>query len=425
MAYTLISMVGTGMYRTQGNSEGYLETDYYFDVNTHFKTRLFMEAMLQWKAKQIDQIILLGTDTSSWDCLVDKENDERDETIELWDSLFDQCESKQKGVLPSGVSRGNLDRLEAYLTERFGKEVKIRMHSHTIDDSSSKELFDCYMDATALVKAGNDILFDITHGFRSMPVLLYQSLQYSAGQHEGHSIEIIYGELDSNDRSRAKARNLSSYWRYSELTKAMHLFSSKLDGFRLAELIAKDWEKGSKAIKKLSEIVQTNFALQIFDVARQVRNALAVYPVDAPAWLGKVKAELETIASIIDEVDKATSLLRYSEYLYARKLNVQAVITLQVAVETAVVMKYGSEDKLGDYDWWQSNGKEILRQMKGENWKEMGNPLKNLERFRNQVAHGGGMDSYTKAYPQAANIPAIYENGRRGVKQLLTLLAGD
>lgn len=253
--------------------------------------------------------------------------------------------------------------------------------------------------------------------------MVYQALQFSfGGTQSRRNVELVYGEFVATEKV-SKVRNLHKYWEFAQAADALDLFSSKLDGFRLAELVMKDWEKGGKAIKKLSEIVQTNFALQIFDVARQIRNALDAYPEDASAWMGKVKAELETIASIIDEADKATSLLRYSEYLYAHKLNVQAIITLQVAVEAAIVTKNASEDKLGDYDWWQSNGKEILRQMKGENWKQMGNPLKNLERFRNQVAHGGGMDSYTKAFPQAANIPAIYESGRRGVKQLLAILA--
>ncbi len=422
MAYTLISMIGTGMYKTQSNFEGYLETDYYFDNNVHFKTRLFMQALLECKYRDINQIILLGTDTSSWDSLIDKDNDEREETLELWDSLFDQCETKEKGMQASGVKRENLDRLEAYLTERFGMEVGIRIHSHTVDDSSSEELFGCYMEATELVKDGNDVLFDITHGFRSMPVLLYQSLQYTAGQQDGHSIEIVYGELDLNERSRGTARNLSSYWHYSELTKALYLFNSKLDGFKLAQLIMQDWEKGAKVIKNLSELVQTNFSLQIFEAAKQIKNALSAYPENAPVWLRKVKDALEAIASLINEEEKAKSLYRYSEYLYNHKLNVQAVITLQVAVEAAMVEKYASPDKLGDYDWWQSEGKKTLSRMKGDNWKELGKPLGNLESFRNQVAHGGGKNRLA-GYPQAANIPSIYESGRRGVKKLLDLIA--
>ena len=421
MAYTLISMIGTGMYKTEENFEGYKETDYFFNNEKHFKTRLFMQAVLECNDKPINQIILLGTNTSSWDCLIDKDNDEREETISLWDSLFDQCESKEKGIRPLGISEENRGKLEAYLSERFGIQVLIRLHTDKIDDNTAKELFECYAEVTEIANKDNDILFDITHGFRSMPVLLYQSLQYSLSLSNDRDVEIIYGELDLIDKAKGYARSLSSYWNYSELSSALKIFENKLDGFKLADLIAKDWEKVSKTIKRFSEIVQTNFALQIFDVARQMKNALASYPQNAPSWLNKVKEVLESICTFVDEKNKAKSLYRYSEFLYAHKLNVQAIITLQIAVEVSIVSKYGEEKNLGDYDWWQNTGRSKLNGIKDDNWKELGNPLTNLEAFRNQIAHGGGQNR-DGGYPNANNIPNIYKSGQRGVETLLKYL---
>ena len=410
MAYTLISMIGTG--KAPGNPNGYVETDYDFGNGKHFTTRLFMQAVLQSR-KDIDQIILLGTDTSSWESLVDV-NDGNKETENLWYSLAEKTEGKDKDIL---------GKLSEYLTKRFNQEVIIDFHTHKVDDSTSEELFNCYTGITKRVKSNNNILFDITHGFRSMPILLYQSLQYSLSKACNRDVEIIYGELDhsDNDKSIQKgyARSLSSYWNYSEFSNALDVFESKLDGFRLAELISSTWEKGSKAIKRLSEIVQTNFALQIFDVARQIKNALDVYPENAPNYLLRVKEMLNSIVKLIDESNKALSLVSYSEFLYHKKLNVQAVITLQIAVEAAIVAKYGKEeDCLGDYDWWQDYGRKQLYDLKGNNWKAIGSPLKNLESVRNQIAHGGYKNSETGGFPNAANIPNIYESGKRGVENL-------
>ena len=118
MAYTLISFIGTGN-KTEKSPIGYNETNYRFPDGQSFKTRYFMQAVLKVK-DNIDQLILLGTDTSSWDYLVDAENDERNETVSLWSDLYDQCESKEKGGVPIGITQGNLERLEKYLTERFG-----------------------------------------------------------------------------------------------------------------------------------------------------------------------------------------------------------------------------------------------------------------------------------------------------------------
>ena len=421
MPYTLISMIGTGMYKSSKGSETYAETEYLFDGGKHFKTRLFMQALLECKYKDINQIILLGTDTSSWDCLVDKDKDERDETIELWSDLVDQCESKESGIQPKGVTRENLDRLQKYLSERFSMEVLIKEHTHLVDNNTSKDLFDCYTSVAKQVRKENDILFDITHGFRSMPVLLYQSLQYSLSKSTSHSVNIVYGELDLIDRSKAYVRNLSEYWTYSELSIALSVFKNKLDGFKLAELIEPYWSAGSKAIRRLSEIVQTNFALQITEVARQIKNSLDQYPESAPAWMEQIKFPMEEICKLIDKNSTAKTLYNYSIFLYAHKLNVQAVITLQVAVESAIVEKYGSSDRLGDYDWWQEYGKGFLNNLKKKDWKNLGNLLNNLEWFRNQIAHGGGK-SKTEDYPKIANIPNIYESGKRGIENLFNEL---
>lgn len=421
MPYTLISMIGTGMYKNSKDFEGYTETDYTFDGGRHFKTRLFMQALLECKYKDINQIILLGTDTSSWDCLVDKDNDERDETIGLWSDLFDQCESKEKGIQPKGVTRKNLDRLQKYLSERFSMEVLIKEHTHLVDNDTSKDLFDCYTSVAKQVQKENDILFDITHGFRSMPVLLYQSLQYSLSKTSNHSVNIVYGELDLTDKSKAYVRDLSEYWTYTELSNALNVFKNKLDGFKLAELVEPYWSAGGKAIKRLSEIVQTNFALQIEEVSRQLKNALDRYPDDAPGWLSQIRPVMEDICKIIDEKSMSKTLYNYSIFLYEHHLNVQAVITLQVAVESAIVEKYASSERLGDYDWWSDYGRDHLKKLKEKDNKNLRSPLNNLERFRNQIAHGGGK-SKSSDFPHAANIPNIYESGKRGVENLFKKL---
>lgn len=422
MSYTLISMVGTGMYKSDKNFEGYLETDYTLGEDMHFKSRLFMQALIECKYKDINQLVLLGTDTSSWDALVDKDNDERDETIELWSDLFDQCESKERGVFPVGVSRENLDKLETYLSGRFGINVVIRTHTHKIDGDAVEELFSCYTDVTSIVKKDNDILFDITHGFRSMPVLLYQSLQYSLSQTTNRSVEIVYGELDMHDRKKGYARNLSKYWHYSELSIALNVFNTKLDGFKLAELINPYWSAGSKAIKRFSEIVQTNFALQIADVAKQLKNALAQCNENVPSWLIKeVNPILKEVCALVDENSMAKTLYNYSKFLYDHHLHVQAVITLQVAVETSIVEKFGTEANIGDYEWWQKEGKDHLYNLKGGSWKELCKPLTNIEVFRNQIAHGGGKNKEGN-FPMAANIPNIYKSGIRGIENLFAAL---
>lgn len=421
MSYTLISIVGTGMYKTRDNYEGYEETEYIFDDNKKFKTRLFLQSILECEYREIDQIILVGTKTSSWDALVDKDKDNRNETIELWMRLFDECEQVEKGKKIIGISDENICDLEKYLTERFSIPTKIKVHTQNINDESVIDLFECYTDINNILKKDNDVLFDITHGFRSMPVLLYQSLQYSISKDNNKKVELVYGELDLLDRKKGYVRNLSKYWDLSELSDAIQLFESKLDGFRLAELIKKDWEKGSKAIKSLSDIAQTNFALQFTDVSKQIKNALKFYPESAPSWLSKIKKSLESMDKLVIDNNVPRTLLNYAKYLYDRNLNTQAIITLQITVESSVAIKNGRNvDELGDYDWWQNYGKNYLRNSKNQNWKDL-KDLQTLEKIRNQIAHGGGKDKLN-GKPSASNLPNIFKKSFSCVEKLLEIL---
>ena len=114
-------------------------------------------------------------------------------------------------------------------------------------------------------------------------------------------------------------------------------------------------------------------------------------------------------------------MYEFSNFLYEHKLNIQAVICLQVAVETVICEKFESENYIGDYVWWQETGKKYLQKIKNKNFKNISEPLWNLECFRNQVAHGGARNKDGN-FPNAANIPSIYASGLRGVKNLFEYL---
>lgn len=399
MKTTLISFVGTGMYK-----DGYRQTDYVFPDGKKIGTHIFLNALLSAKYRNFSKIILAGTVTSGWDMLVDVDDS-------LWEKVL---EAKENG----GVSATLLKEVEKYLSEKLNLPVIIKCHTDKIDDDSSEEIFDLYSSIVPEITDEN-ILLDITHSFRSMPVLLYQALQFSVSQNPKiRNVEIVYGEYKPEEKI-SYVRDLSSYWKYSQVSDALNVFEQKLDGFRFANLIQDEWEAGSKAIRRISEIIQSNFCLQIAEAARQARNALKKYPENAPAWLSKVRNALEKILGTLGSEDLPLSetLLNFSKFLRARNLNVQAVICLQVAVESRICEGENLAEKIGDYDWWQQNGRKILNDIKGGDWKEIGNPLTNLEIFRNQIAHGGGRNKEGN-FPNAANIPNIYESGRRGAENL-------
>ncbi len=400
MAYTLISSVGTGMYK-----EGYRKTVYCFASGEKIETHIFLDALLKNKYRDISKIILVGTVTSGWDMLIDIED-------ELWLKV---CEAKENNTINQSI----ISEIESYLSNKLDIPVVIKYHTDKIENETSEEIFNLYSSIIPEITDEN-ILFDITHGFRSMPILLYQALQFSISQNPKiKNVELVYGEYIES-KKESHVRDLSNYWRYSQISDALNVFKTKLDGYKLAELIEDEWLEGSKAIKRLSDIVQTNFSLQIIEVSKQIKNALKKYPTNAPTWLVDVKLFLEEILNCVTSDFLYKSLKNYAEFLFERKLNVQAIITLQVAVETYIAETNNCEDMIGNYDWWQRDGRSILNEIKKNDWKNIGNPLTNLEVFRNQIAHGGGTNRDGN-FPQASNIPSIYKSGLRGIENLINV----
>ncbi len=397
--YTLITSLGTG-----GNTDGkgYRTTKYVFPDKKECETNIFLKAILKTGYKEISKIILVGTKTSGWDMLAE-------DNEELWNKVY---EAREK----NSITEELLNELQDYLSQEIKIPVIIKCHTDKIDSDTSLEIFNIYNSIIPEINDEN-ILFDITHGFRSMPILLYQALQFSVSQNSKiKNVELVYGEYNDNDK-KSYVRNLSNYWKYSQITDALALFDEKLDGTRLADLIEKDWAAGSKAIKRFTEIVQTNFCLQFIKVSRQIKNAISKYPKNAPEYLDKIKKIFEDLCKLIDKNYQSRTLYNLSKYFYEHKLNVQAVICLQVAVEVCECEHQQCQDYIGNYEWWQDYGKSGLQITKKNNFKEIGSPLSNLEGFRNKIAHGGGPNKDGN-FPQAANIPSIYEKGKRGLENL-------
>lgn len=421
MAYTLITSVGTGMY-----DGGYRETVYQFSGGKQFKTRLFLNAIFECRYRDINKLILIGTKTSSWDALIE-DYEAGSATEKLWEKIYEATSSK------AGITNEMATELESYLAEKYKLPVAIKFHTDKVDYETSEEIFTCYKDIAPEL-SNNDILFDITHGFRSMPILMYQTLQFVFANNPSRKIELVYGEYVKEEKI-SYVRNLSPYWELAQAADAISVFKTKLDGVKLSEMMQPYWVKGADVIKRISDTVQTNFCLQIIETIKNIKNALKTFPDNAPSWLGDVKHEIEELSALLDETSQSKTLYNYAKLLYEKHLNTQAIITMQVAVETAIAEKYGEKTpsgeakNIGDYDWWQEEGrkniysKQPTKKQKGDKewWNKIGKKLDNLQRFRNQIAHGGGKNRLG-GFPKAENIPSIYESGKKGVEMLLEYL---
>jgi CRISPR-associated DxTHG motif protein len=408
---------------------GYERTIYRFPNNQEYETSLFLEAVLKTTMWPIKKVILIGTRTTSWDALIP--NRESDENVDFWQKILDECEDRERGVGDESIKE-----LEAKLPSWYDNTKFKIMPPHTdqISFANVEDVFSIYKEIPNELEPDTDVLFDITHGFRSMPLLIFQSLQLNSSKINDRNVLMIYGELSSTTaegKRISEVRDLSKYWDYYEISAARKLFESKFDGKILAEKIKPFWEDGEKCIVRFCTIVECNFSLQLSEALRQIKNAVEKYdPAGNPQWVTDVWNDLRVIherlirgkQSIMPE---AAILRRYADILEEKGLITQAVIALQVTTETAIAEKYDREH-IGDYQWYHGYGKDdgtgqgYLRAIRRQDQK-MSIALGKLEALRNQIAHGGGKDRNGDP-PQIANLTRILKRGKAAVDKLFQVL---
>jgi len=396
MSYTLITSLGTGMYKKDG---GYRKTKYKFegDKVLEIETSLFLHAIIESKRWDIKKVILVGTRTSSWDVLIPNEG-AADE--DLWLTLKDEC------AKAPGISDALKDELKQKLSPWYHDiEFDIEVHTQKLDADTAEDVFAVYNGLTEKIEAGSNILFDITHGFRSMPMLIYEALQFDTEKVKKDNVEIIYGEF-IEDEKISYIRNLSKFWELSKILQAKNLFTMRFDSTSLAEYIRPYWESGAKALSAFSDVVECNYSLLLPETLNQIKNALNDInknpPGNLPSWCNDVRNELQEIHKRLQKKEIPLTLIEFSKLLTEKGLYTQASIALQVALESAFVIKFGGEEHLGDYKWLQAQitnhnkkGKSFyyFDLIKPEIKGGFRNRLNDIADMRNQIAHGGSLSS--------------------------------
>jgi CRISPR-associated Csx2 family protein len=394
--YTLISFIGTGQYNKKGEHEGYKTTEYQFPNGKTYKTSLFLEALFLAEYKPIKKIILIGTRTSNWDALLaDMQSNpggKPADHTDLWERLVEECESEAA----AGITEESCRLLEKALTEKTGVPVVIKYHTPEIDAATIPEIFPVYSSLVKELAENTDILLDITHGFRSMPLLVYQALQFGLAGDSLRKVELIYGEIRRNAAS--PARDLSEYWRLSEISAAKNLFFRKFDGARLAPFLHDAWGEGENLINRFSAIVECNLSLDMPRWIQDAKRALS-RPLKGtePDWILELRNFLkEEVIKKVERPLNSDMLRAFSRLLEEQGLRIQAIITLQAALEARTVEYYGSAGEIGDYDAWQEKYRSEYLSKRRE--LSQGRTLGTLEWVRNSIAHGGYKDNQGKAF---------------------------
>lgn len=208
MSLTLISFLGKAVRRD--GKPGYQPTTYLFGDGSEHEDTFFGRALA--RHVRPDSILLLGTAGSMWDVLAESLGHEGS------DEWFAVAESAAQNA----VTQEQLDALAPCVSERIGCACTLRLipYAHT-----EGEQIAILKEMGKHGVAGDSVVIDVTHGFRTLPMLGLLAALFLERARNMTVKGIFYGAWDMrDDNNRAPVQRLDGMLHVSAWIQALSSF---------------------------------------------------------------------------------------------------------------------------------------------------------------------------------------------------------
>lgn len=310
-----------------------------------------------------------------------------------------------------------------------------------------KELWDLFSIITDCLEEGDEVVFDITHAFRSIPVLTFIAAAYLAKAKSIQLKHVLYGAYEARYEEegveKAPVFELTPFLKLLDWMHATDQFLETGDARRLADLLNDAnnsvWRQASStspqelprklkslshAMHQLSQSIFTARITEIPKVSRRLASQINEATEETERWakpfsllLEKVKAEYEPF---IDEgLQSQRALIEW----YIRNGHVIQAITLAREWLISWACEHLGRDTMADREEVErgiNNASRIRKGEKVQSETHLDNKLKEVPALidawdfvadlRNDVAHCGMRKQFRSSeaiYEQVSKIPEL------------------
>lgn len=374
-----VSVIGRG--RRDEGREPYSRVRYAIEGG-EYETPFFAHAVLQsaW-GRSVDEVLLLGTRTSTWAALIYEYDAEES-------ALYDALEAETVGPDASGASDENLERLGDLLSRRWNRRVRCQPLAHKeIDDSVAPELASMVVDALAAAGPNRQLLLDVTHGWRTMPLLVLVAHQIADALQPGLAARtrVVYGELAG---TRARGVAFTGLQTLAATATAVRRFEETLDGRDLAAVLRPEAPALAEAVERFGGIILSNALRRLGEVVRALENARRGVPDSAPAW---VRLASDRVAALVRRIGLNASTPRQILEL-GRLRRERGHIGLAVLAYSEAAAVLACPEQVETFAALEAATEAFVEKLPGRDRSH----FHDLRRMRNQVAHGASL--VTKDY---------------------------
>ena len=308
-----------------------------------------------------DRLVILGTTGSMWDHLFEVDLNLDDELMEQRAALIDATKHR-------AVRAEHLAALEPLLRERLGCEVRLRLIPYCRTESEQVELLRVL---ACHVTDKDHVHLDVTHGFRTLPMLGVLAVLYLRRVRRARIDGIWYGPYDP-ETEEAQVQNLMGLLHVADWLEALTIHDRDGDYGAFADLVGRD----GKLLRRAAFFERTSNP----EKARESLNTWAGrddrIPVgDAAAEL--FSPELDKRVAWRREPDRAAWERNLARIYLTKGDYLRAAIYGMEAIITAKALAQGR------------NGQDVYTRT--EIREELGNETEAFEKLayiRNALAHG-------------------------------------
>ncbi|MFN3762455.1 MAG: TIGR02221 family CRISPR-associated protein [Anaerolineae bacterium] len=243
------------------------------------------------------------------------------------------------------------------------------------DGQSEEELWDIFSALTETVEEGEEVVFDITHSFRSIPFLAFLAAAYLRAARRVHIRAVVYGAYEARPKGDPGPRpvfDLTPFVFLLDWLAATNQFIHTGDAQYLARLLAREGEGKSgtlknagRALEDFSRAIMLCRPLEVMEKAGRVNTILKKVSEDLARWArpfevmaGRIEEEYGRYV-LRDPGDVRESLQRQLDLIcwYAdHGQTIQAVTLAREWVVTAVGWRLSGgillkNEERGEIEW--------------------------------------------------------------------------
>ena len=265
MSKVLISFIGTGKKSRDGKAEREYEKATYKLAEKEMSTPFIAKALKEFV--EPDKIFLIGTPHSMWEDVYRSFADHPDDDV--WTEIGDWCEKANEDTPAEGLPH------KEAIEQAIGDGSRIFLIRYGIDEEQIQQNINIILGMREYLTVGDEIVVDITHSFRSLPLLIMQLILYLK-QIDSPKVKVThvyYGMLEvSQKQGHAPVVDISSMISLSDWITAAFTFKLNGSSKQAAALLKNEGgESAASLLEKFSSVSSLNDMRQLQNQVQELR----------------------------------------------------------------------------------------------------------------------------------------------------------